>query len=82
MDFSAKALGGLLPISGAVGSKEVTADKNGHWTAPDLPLKAEHPVRRQQRHDVYHHGDGGTDSDGNAIPRRRHPCQVRNKHHP
>ena len=40
MDFTAKALGGLLPISGSVATKEVTADKNGHWTAADLPLKA------------------------------------------
>ena len=40
VDFAAKALGGLLPISGAVATKEVKADKNGQWTAADLPLKA------------------------------------------
>ena len=40
VDFSSKALGGLLPISGTVGSKEVTADKDGHWTAADLPLRS------------------------------------------
>ena len=40
VDFSGKALGGLLPISGAVSSKDVTADKDGRWMAADLPLKA------------------------------------------
>ncbi|MBV9850369.1 MAG: copper amine oxidase N-terminal domain-containing protein [Armatimonadetes bacterium] len=41
VDFSGKALGGLLPISGSVGGKDVTADRNGRWTAPDLPLRAD-----------------------------------------
>ena len=41
VSFSAKALGGLFPISGAVGAKVVTADDNGRWTAADLPLRAD-----------------------------------------
>ncbi len=38
--FNAKALGGLLPISGTVGTKDVTADDQGRWTASNLPLRA------------------------------------------
>ena len=37
--YDSKALGGILPVTGQSATKDVTADKNGDWTAEDLSLK-------------------------------------------
>ncbi len=40
VEYVSKALGGILPVSGSVGSKDAVADKNGKWTAEGLSLQA------------------------------------------
>ena len=37
--YISKQLGGLVSLDGAVGSKDVTADNNGHWAVTDMPLQ-------------------------------------------
>ncbi len=39
VSYVSKVLGGILPVSGSSGSKDVVADKNGDWTADGLSLK-------------------------------------------
>ena len=39
VSYTSKALGGILPVSGQSGTKDVTADKNGDWEADDLSLQ-------------------------------------------
>ena len=39
VSYTSKALGGILPVSGESGSKDVVADKNGNWQATDFPLQ-------------------------------------------
>ncbi len=39
VSYDSKALGGILPVTGQSATKDVTADKNGEWTAEDLSLK-------------------------------------------
>lgn len=40
VEYVSKALGGILPVSGSVGSKDAVADKDGKWTAEGLSLQA------------------------------------------
>ena len=39
INYVSKELGGILPVSGSSGSKDVVVDKNGEWTAADFALK-------------------------------------------
>ncbi len=39
INYVSKELGGILPVSGSSGSKDVVADKNGDFTAPEFVLK-------------------------------------------
>lgn len=39
VSYVSKVLGGILPVSGSSGSKDVVAGKNGEWTAEGLSLK-------------------------------------------
>ena len=39
VNYVSKELGGILPVSGSSGSKDVVADKDGEWTAQDISLK-------------------------------------------
>ncbi|MCW3058916.1 MAG: copper amine oxidase-like protein [Capsulimonas sp.] len=39
VDYTSKALGGLFGVNGSAGTKDVTADANGNWTASDLTLQ-------------------------------------------
>ena len=40
VEYVSKALGGILPVSGSVGSKDAVADKDGKWTVEGLSLQA------------------------------------------
>jgi len=37
--YTSKALGGILPVSGQSGSKDVSVDKNGDWEADDFSVQ-------------------------------------------
>ena len=39
VSYTSKVLGGILPVSGQSGTKDVEADKNGDWTAEGLSLQ-------------------------------------------
>ncbi|BDI28114.1 hypothetical protein CCAX7_001650 [Capsulimonas corticalis] len=39
VDYTSKALGGLFGVNGSAGTKDVTADAHGNWTASDLTLQ-------------------------------------------
>ena len=39
INYVSKELGGILPVSGSSGSKDVVVDKNGDWTASEFALK-------------------------------------------
>ncbi len=39
VSYTSKALGGILPISGQSGTKDVTVDKDGDWEADGIPLQ-------------------------------------------
>ena len=39
VSYVSKELGGILPVSGSSGTKDVVADKNGNWTADGISLK-------------------------------------------
>jgi len=39
VSYVSKELGGILPVSGSSGTKDVVADKNGDWTADGISLK-------------------------------------------
>jgi hypothetical protein len=39
INYTSKALGGILPVSGQSASKDVSVDKNGDWEAEDLPIQ-------------------------------------------
>ena len=39
VSYESKALGGILPVRGQSATKDVTATKDGDWTAEDLSLK-------------------------------------------
>lgn len=41
VNYVSKVLGGILPVSGSSGTKDVVADKSGNWTATDLSLKVQ-----------------------------------------
>ncbi len=38
LSYVSQAPGGILPVQGESGTKDVTADKNGEWEVTDLPL--------------------------------------------
>ena len=39
INYVSKELGGILPVSGSSGSKDVLVDKNGDWSASEFSLK-------------------------------------------
>lgn len=41
VSYDSKALGGILPVRGQSATKDVTATKDGDWTAEDLSLKVQ-----------------------------------------
>ena len=38
LSYVSQAPGGILPVQGETGTKDITADKNGEWEVTDLPL--------------------------------------------
>ena len=66
VSYTSKALGGILPVSGQSGTKDVTVGKDGEWEADDISLKIK-SLFSINRDTVFTISASQLDSSGNAT---------------
>lgn len=66
ISYTSKALGGILPISGQSGTKDVNVGKDGEWIAESIPLQVR-SLFNMNRDTVFTIAATQLDSSGNAT---------------